>query len=201
MDKYKKTDGSGIVFNTLGDAVDDFCKGKSCETCPLDKVIGDDTGMITCCDWAELYQAEAAKLMGLEIIREEPLEADPATNLVQEAPEGKTMVKEVRLAGREAEIAELPNVQRHWHICDELNRLYERKNHDYGDSFHQSFQEEGMAMARIRLGDKLNRFKTLSRQEIPFEYERKVKDESIRDTLIDLANYSIMTVMEMEEQQ
>ena len=86
-----------------------------------------------------------------------------------------------------------PKVQRHAEICKEINNLYERKNHDYGDSFHQTFVEEGMAMARIRLGDKLSRFKTLSRG-----CEQKVNDESIRDTLIDLANYAIMTVVEME---
>ena len=84
-------------------------------------------------------------------------------------------------------------VQMHREICEEINDLYARKNHDYGDSFHQTFVEEGMAMARIRLGDKFNRFKTLSRNE-----EQKVNDESIRDTLIDLANYAIMTVLEME---
>ena len=84
-------------------------------------------------------------------------------------------------------------VQMHREICEENNDLYARKNHDYGDSFHQTFVEEGMAMARIRLGDKFNRFKTLSRNE-----EQKVNDESIRDTLIDLANYAIMTVLEME---
>lgn len=84
-------------------------------------------------------------------------------------------------------------VCRHADICEEINKLYEQKNHDYGDSFHQTFVEEGMAMARIRLGDKFNRFKTLSRGG-----EQKVNDESIRDTLIDLANYAIMTVLEME---
>lgn len=84
-------------------------------------------------------------------------------------------------------------VQLHKEICTEINELYAKKNHDYGDSFHQTFVEEGMAMARIRLGDKLNRFKTLSRGN-----EQKVNDESIRDTLIDLANYAIMTILEME---
>ena len=84
-------------------------------------------------------------------------------------------------------------VQMHLNICNEINRLYARKNHDYGDSFHQTFIEEGMAMARIRLGDKFNRFMTLSRGG-----DQKVNDESIRDTLIDLANYAIMTVLEME---
>ena len=38
-------------------------------------------------------------------------------------------------------------VIKHKAICDELNALYARKNHDYGDSFHQSFVEEGMACA------------------------------------------------------
>jgi iron uptake system EfeUOB component EfeO/EfeM len=84
-------------------------------------------------------------------------------------------------------------VTRHKEICDEINALYERKNHDYGDSFHQTFEEEGMAMARIRLDYKFSRFKTLTRSD-----KQEVKDESIRDTLIDLANYAIMTVLEME---
>jgi hypothetical protein len=79
-------------------------------------------------------------------------------------------------------------------ICKGLNKIYEQKNHDYGDSFHDTFVEEGMAMARIRLSDKLNRFKKLSREGS----EQKVNDESIRDTLLDLANYAIMTVMEMD---
>ncbi len=47
-------------------------------------------------------------------------------------------------------IKEVDKVQAHLDICNELNKLYERKNHDYGDSFHQTFVEEGMAMARIR---------------------------------------------------
>ena len=84
-------------------------------------------------------------------------------------------------------------VRRHKKLCDELNALYAKKNHDYGDSFYHTFVEEGLAMSRIRLGDKFNRFKTLSRGD-----GQKVNDESIRDTLIDLANYALMTVLEME---
>lgn len=86
------------------------------------------------------------------------------------------------------------NVERHKQLCEELNALYERKNHDYGDSFHISYLEEGLAMARIRLSDKLNRFKTLSKSG----GDQKVSDESMRDTLIDLANYALMTVMEID---
>ena len=87
------------------------------------------------------------------------------------------------------------NVMEHSGICAELNDLYRLKNRDYGDSFHKTYLEEGMAMARIRLTDKLERFKKLSR-----EGGQAVKDESIRDTLIDLANYAIMTVMEMDRE-
>lgn len=88
----------------------------------------------------------------------------------------------------------LTRMERHGEICKELHELYKKKNHDYGDSFHKTFEEEGMAMPRIRLSDKLNRFKMLSR---PKE-DQLVPEESIRDTLIDLANYAIMTVVEME---
>lgn len=87
----------------------------------------------------------------------------------------------------------MANIERHAQICGELNALYKRKNADYGDSFHKTFLEEGMAMARIRLSDKLERFKKLTKSE-----NQQVKDESIRDTLIDLANYSIMTILELE---
>ena len=86
-------------------------------------------------------------------------------------------------------------VDRHKQTCMALNNIYAKKKHDYGDSFHQTFVEEGMAMPRIRLGDKFNRFKTLSRKLDT----QKVSDESLKDTLLDLANYAIMTVLEMEE--
>ena len=89
----------------------------------------------------------------------------------------------------------MSKVDKHRKICEELNALYAKKNHDYGDSFHISFVEEGMSMPRIRLGDKFNRFKTLSRGS-----KQEVNDESIRDTLIDLANYAIMTILEMENE-
>ena len=50
---------------------------------------------------------------------------------------------------------------RHSDLCDLLNEIYIKKNHDYGDSFGKTFKEEGYAMARIRLSDKLERFKKL----------------------------------------
>lgn len=83
---------------------------------------------------------------------------------------------------------------RHKNICNELHELYLKKNADYGDSFGRGFSEYGMIMPIIRLEDKLSRVKRLS-----LSSEQNVKDESIRDTLIDLANYAIMTIVELEE--
>lgn len=85
------------------------------------------------------------------------------------------------------------NVDRHKLVCMELNKLYERKNHDYGDIFHESFLDWGMTMPAIRLGDKYRRLVTLAKGA-----ERAVTDESIRDTLMDLANYALMTVIELD---
>lgn len=83
-------------------------------------------------------------------------------------------------------------VRHHNSICEELNEIYAWKNHDYGDSFGKGYAEYGMVMAVIRLEDKLNRLKSL------IKAESLVKDESISDTLMDLANYAIMTVIERE---
>lgn len=88
----------------------------------------------------------------------------------------------------------MSNVNRHAAICRDLTGLYEKKNHDYGGSFHRSFQEYGLIMPCIRLEDKLSRLKALARDP-----DRRVADESILDTLMDLANYAIMAIMELEE--
>lgn len=86
-----------------------------------------------------------------------------------------------------------PKVAKHLEITQELAGIYERKNHDYGDSFAKSYAEYGMAMPCIRLEDKLNRLKALT----VHSKDQQVNDESVEDTLLDLANYAIMTVIEM----
>lgn len=84
-------------------------------------------------------------------------------------------------------------VEVHADICRTLTELYKRKNADYGDSFAKSFKEYGMAMPCIRLEDKLNRLKAITKNG-----EIQVCDESVTDTLADLANYAIMTLIEIE---
>lgn len=86
------------------------------------------------------------------------------------------------------------NTERHKLVCYELNRIYDKKNRDYGDSFHASWTDYGITMAAIRLGDKYNRLRNLTSGKVV----QNVADESVRDTLMDLANYAIMTVMELD---
>ena len=87
-------------------------------------------------------------------------------------------------------------IEKHKLICEKLNKLYEAKNTDYSDSFGKSYKEYGLTMPCIRLEDKLNRLKSLN-----FSRSIKVKDESIEDTLMDLANYAIMTLIELDGEE
>lgn len=87
-------------------------------------------------------------------------------------------------------------VQKHKEICEELNDVYARKNSDYGNSFGETFDKLGIISAVTRISDKYNRLCALATKS---EEERKVKDESITDTLLDMANYCIMTVIELHK--
>lgn len=78
-------------------------------------------------------------------------------------------------------------------IIEELYSTYIKKNSDYGNSFDRSLDEWGLQAAAFRMDDKMNRFKNLVRTG-----SFKVKDESVVDTLKDLANYAIMTAMYIE---
>nr|DAX75159.1 MAG TPA: Nucleotide modification associated domain 1 [Caudoviricetes sp.] len=77
-------------------------------------------------------------------------------------------------------------------LMREILKTYRDKNADYGDSFSKSYKEFGLVAPVVRMSDKMERIKALSKADA------KVKDESIRDTLLDLANYAIMTVVEMD---
>lgn len=76
-------------------------------------------------------------------------------------------------------------------LTQEMAQTYEAKNADYGNSFDKSLDEFGLVASLVRMTDKLNRAKQLSRQDARV-------DESMRDTLMDLANYAVMTVLWME---
>lgn len=79
-------------------------------------------------------------------------------------------------------------------ITSEMADLYERKQADYGDSAAKTFDEWGLVSFIIRMEDKMNRIANLTKKN----GEQKVVDEKIEDTLMDMANYSIMALIEMD---
>lgn len=80
-------------------------------------------------------------------------------------------------------------------IIKEMNETYKRKNADYGNSFGKQFEEFGMISSVVRLTDKLERLKSLTIGK----NQQQVNNESVEDTLLDMANYAIMTVMELRK--
>lgn len=94
-------------------------------------------------------------------------------------------------------------------VTSKMAETYEKKNHDYGDSFDKSLDKFGLIASVVRMGDKMNRIESLINKSIQnpaypsvsVKDVNLVKDESIKDTLLDLANYAIMTVMWMDNQK
>lgn len=81
----------------------------------------------------------------------------------------------------------------HVKICRELGQTYAMKNMAYGDAFGKTFQSMGAISAAVRMADKMSRINSLI-----VNCQLGSNDESLLDTLKDLANYCIMTVMEIQ---
>lgn len=79
---------------------------------------------------------------------------------------------------------------------DHLAEILQEKNKAYGDSFTKSVDEDGLLVLKIRLGDKLNRVSSLIKKG-----ELKENDESLEDTLLDLAGYSILGLKYLKEHE
>lgn len=75
-------------------------------------------------------------------------------------------------------------------VVSEMTNVYKKKNSDYGDSFTKSCDEFGLISPIIRMSDKLNRLKSLNKSELLL-----CDDERLEDTLLDLANYAVMTLV------
>lgn len=74
-------------------------------------------------------------------------------------------------------------------ICGEMTQLYAKKNHDYGNSFDEGCNKLGVSYPLGRLLDKMNRLIACMGKEDEMQV-----NESIEDTLKDLACYSVMTL-------
>lgn len=90
--------------------------------------------------------------------------------------------------------------KRHEELCTYIHKdLWLPKNEAYGDSFHKLYADLGIISAVTQITHKYNRLKNLA-----LEMSRgqvRVSDESIQDTLLDMANYCIMTAIEIERAQ
>lgn len=88
----------------------------------------------------------------------------------------------------------MDKVQKHKELCEHINAVYAQKNAAYGDSFGETYKKLGIISAVTRISDKYNRLVNLATHP-----DVDKGDESIVDTLIDLSNYALMTVMELVE--
>lgn len=79
----------------------------------------------------------------------------------------------------------------HKQIVAELSETYRKKNADYGDSFAHA-RKEVPHYTLGRIYDKFSRYKNLSLSGRASEI-----DETVTDTLLDMANYCIMEVIEL----
>lgn len=74
-------------------------------------------------------------------------------------------------------------------ILETMLSTYKAKNADYGSSFDKTLNEFGLVASVVRLNDKMERIKSLIKSDA------KVLDENIDDTLLDMANYAVLTLL------
>jgi hypothetical protein len=76
-------------------------------------------------------------------------------------------------------------------VQNEGLELFNKKNQDYGDAF----STYGVIGVLVRMGDKISRLQSVTKKQISL-----INTESLRDTLIDLHNYSAMAIMLLDEE-
>lgn len=79
---------------------------------------------------------------------------------------------------------------------DRMTSIFAEKRADYGPSTEETFRKFGPVSFLVRMHDKLNRLDNLF---VKGDIDRKVRDESVRDTLMDLANYCIIALVELDK--
>jgi hypothetical protein len=75
-------------------------------------------------------------------------------------------------------------------VQTEALELFTKKNIDYGDAF----AKYGVIGVLMRIEDKMQRAMSITKNCVNL-----VKDEGIRDTLLDLHNYAAMAIMLLDE--
>ena len=83
-------------------------------------------------------------------------------------------------------------LEKHKELCDRIHKTCVKKNHDYGNSVSELYEKFGLISYIVRMNDKINRINTLVGKKA------EVEDEKIEDTLLDLANYCLLAVADIE---
>lgn len=79
-------------------------------------------------------------------------------------------------------------------IAKQMGDLYEKKNANYGNSFEKLYKELGPIAGIVPLHNKLDRLTNLIKGG-------RNDFESVEDTLVDLANYAIMNIIELRRSE
>lgn len=81
-------------------------------------------------------------------------------------------------------------------VAEQICNLYEKKDKCYGGSFNTTYDNLGIVSAATRISDKYNRLCNLVKNP-----NIDNLGESLTDTLMDLAAYSIMTIVKLSEDE
>jgi len=95
---------------------------------------------------------------------------------------------------------------RFYELLEEMRRIHDKKNSDYSKSgdplsnfrLCEDFGIPAWMGVIVRISDKYSRITQLASKILQGE-NAAVKDESLKDTLIDLANYSLLAIILLEE--
>ena len=94
------------------------------------------------------------------------------------------------------EVNSKESIDSHAHLLQEIHDTYVKKNSDYGDSFNSTIKEWGYIPAIARIEDKVRRIANIVKGN-----KMNYNEESLRDNLLDIANYCIMTIMSLDEEK
>ena len=95
-----------------------------------------------------------------------------------------------------------PYEQKYMDVINKLKETFLKKNHDYGSSVKKNYDKfeaygknEGLKYVFGRIAEKHDRLENL----IYGDHANQVTDESVEDTLLDMANYAILAAVSIQE--
>lgn len=128
----------------------------------------------------------------LTLLEEATRQCRELEEAIKESREQKINVSQFDYSGPEFTDDEI----RFRDITEKMRETFLKKNHDYGNSFHETWDEfgdKGIITALTQISHKYHRLMNIGLGTKP------LVDESIDDMLLDMANYCILTIMELEK--